>query len=66
MTDEDRTVSSDEEDDGDDEAQGFSMANFMFGNVDSRGQLEGDMFDEVCHNSAVQACCNSRKRWLLC
>ncbi len=50
MSDEDRMVTSDEEADeeeDEDEEQGFDMANFMFGNVDSDGQLEADFLDEV-------------------
>ncbi len=50
MSDEDRMVTSDEEadeDEDEDEEHGFDMANFMFGNVDSDGQLEADFLDEV-------------------
>ncbi len=47
MSDEDRMVTSDEEEDDENEGQGFNIANFLFGNVDSHGQLEGDVFDEV-------------------
>lgn len=48
MSDEDRMESSQEEEEEDeDEGQGLNMMNFMFGNVDSHGELEGDFLDEV-------------------
>ncbi|KAL0025336.1 hypothetical protein WJX79_008358 [Trebouxia sp. C0005] len=54
MSDEDRMVTSNEEADeeeDDDEEHGFDMANFMFGNVDSDGQLEADFLDEEAKRS---------------
>lgn len=50
MADDDRVDSEEEmeEDDDEDEGYGVNMMNFMFGNVDSHGELEGDFLDEVC------------------
>ena len=50
MADEDRmeTEEEEEEEDDEDDGQGVNMMNFMFGNVDSHGELEGDFLDEVC------------------
>lgn len=48
MSDDDRMGTSEEEGEEDeDEGQGINMMNFMFGNVDSHGELEGDFLDEV-------------------
>ena len=48
MSDEDRMeTSQEEEEDDEDEGQGLNMMNFMFGNVDRHGELEGDFLDEV-------------------
>ena len=48
MSDDDRMGTSDEEEDEEEETgQGINMMNFMFGNVDSHGELEGDFLDEV-------------------
>lgn len=47
MSDDDRMGTSEEEEDDEDEGQGVNMMNFMFGNVDSHGELEGDFLDEV-------------------
>ena len=49
MSDDDRMGTSDEEEDEEEEetGQGINMMNFMFGNVDSHGELEGDFLDEV-------------------
>ena len=51
MSDEDRMNTSEEEDEEEDdehEGPGLNMMNFMFGNVDSHGELESDFLDEVC------------------
>lgn len=49
MADDDRMeTEEEEEEDDDDEGPGVNMMNFMFGNVDSHGELEGDFLDEVC------------------
>ncbi|KAA6420012.1 MAG: transcription initiation factor subunit TAF1 [Trebouxia sp. A1-2] len=66
MSDEDRMVTSNEEADeeeDDDEEHGFDMANFMFGNVDSDGQLEADFLDESLAESGPtnSAAANSYK-----
>lgn len=45
MANEARESSASESDDGE---EGPNMMNFMFGNVDSEGNLEGDFLDEVC------------------
>lgn len=49
MSDDDRmgTSEEEEEEEDEDEGQGINMMNFMFGNVDSHGELEGDFLDEV-------------------
>ena len=48
MSDDDGMGTSEEEEEEDeDEGQGINMMNFMFGNVDSHGELEGDFLDEV-------------------
>ena len=53
MAEEDRVVSPEEEDDSGDENQGFNLSSFLWGNVDSHGQLEEDYMDEVrlCHTA---------------
>lgn len=81
MADDDRmeTEEEEEEEDDDDEGQGVSMMNFMFGNVDSHGELEGDFLDEVCltvtcrdalstteHDRTTSHCCSGSQaelRW---
>ena len=45
MSDSERNSSDMESEDGE---EGPNMMNFMFGNVDSDGNLEGDFLDEVC------------------
>lgn len=46
MSSEDRDSSG-----SDSEGEGPNMMNFMFGNVDADGNLEGDFLDEVCCTS---------------
>ena len=53
MSDDDRMGSSEEEEEEEDEGQGINMMIFMFGNVDSHGELEGDLLDEVCGTSTL-------------
>ena len=52
MADEDRMDSSDDEEE---EGQGFNLSSFLWGNVDTRGQLEEDYMDEVW--ACLAHCC---------
>lgn len=79
MAKDDRVGTSDEEEeeeeDDEDEGQGINMMNFMFGNVDSHGELEGDFLDEVLaaahclcdlHTWKAKCCCaggQAEPRW---
>ena len=47
MSDDDRMDTSGDDEEDEEEGQGINMMNFMFGNVDSHGELEGDFLDEV-------------------
>lgn len=47
MSDDDRMDTSGDDEGDEEEGQGINMMNFMFGNVDSHGELEGDFLDEV-------------------
>ena len=47
MSDEDRMVTSEKEEDDEDEGPAFNLEGFLYGNVDSLGQSEVDYMDEV-------------------
>ena len=63
MSDDDRMGTSEEEEEEDeDEGHGINMMNFMFGNVDSHGELEGDFLDEVCVAPVLVLTCLGNSR----